>query len=318
MPKFNFDSEIQESKWAVEPIIPLGQLVFLLAQAGVGKSLVAEDLAVHIVHEIPFCGFVTNYGDVLIIDQDTPTAVLSKRLIRFAKGLNSEPKHELFVETMRNFSLSDGTIMTAIKSHPSVVMVIIDSLHSVCGKFNPNSTGDMSSLARLKSTCLKEDRTILINHHISEKLNYSVEQLMTENSHTMSMGNSAIIQQADSYYIVGATAENGITNKIYLRPVAKRVSIRSTPLILQLLQTSEEGERMEFGGDYVLNLSDEEQDCLTLFKENPSDRTVKEVYEDIGHRHGEIAIRTALKTLTDKALLVMSRHRSNLFKYRLP
>lgn len=208
--------------------------------------------------------------------------------------------------------------MSIIKDHPTCVLVIVDSLHSVCGRLNPNYTSDMNRLSKLKASCIDSQRSILINHHISEKSPFTVEQLMTDNTHAMAMGNSAIIQQADSYYVVGASAANGLTNKLYIRPVAKRESIRSTPLILQIVQPSDDSERLEFFGDYSLNMSNEELDCLTLFRENPSDRTVKEVYEDMGHKHGEKATRVALANLSDKALLAMSRHKSNLFKYRLP
>ena len=316
MAKFDFNTTVEEAKWAVEPIIPLGHLGIVLAQSGVGKSLIVESLAVHMVHEVPFCGFTTNFGDVLIIDQDTPSNVLTNRLVKFGKAMGCVPKHRLFVESMKDYSLADSTLRTVIKDHGSAVLVIIDSLHSVCGRLNPNYTSDMNILAKLKSDCLTGHRTILINHHISEKSPYTIEQLMTDNSHSMSMGNSAIIQQADSYYIVGAMASNGLTNKLYIRPIAKRVSIRSTPLILQIVQPSEDSERLEFKGDYVLNLSTEELDCLTLFKEQPTDRTVREVYECMGHKHGETVIREALNSLSDKGLIVMSKHKSNLFKYK--
>jgi len=315
---FDFETQVEETKWLVEPIIPLGHLGIILAQAGVGKSLFAENLAVHIVFEVPFCGFNTLFGDVLIIDQDTPTNTLTQRLKKFGKALGKEPKHQLFVETMKNYSLSEGTVVTLIQDHPTACVVIIDSLHSVLGRFNPNSTTDMNYLAKLKSQCLSSGRSILFNHHISEKLPYTVAQLMTDNSHAMSMGNSAIIQQADSYYIVGASAENGLTNRLYIRPIAKRVSIRTTPLILQVVQPSEDSEQLVFEGDYVLNLNDAELDCLTLFKEFPSDRTVKNVYEDMGQKHGLTAVRNSLDSLQQKGMLLMSRHRSNLFKYKLP
>jgi len=316
MPKFDFNTTVAETKWSVEPIIPLGHLGIVLAQSGVGKSLIVESLAVHIVHEVPFCGFNTNFGDVLIIDQDTPTNVLTNRLIKFGKAMGCAPKHRLFVESMKDYSLADSALRTVIKDHGSTVLVIIDSLHSVCGRLNPNYTSDMNILAKLKSDCLTGHRTILINHHISEKSPYTIAQLMTDNSHSMSMGNSAIIQQADTFYIVGAMATNGLTSKLYIRPVAKRVSIRPTPLILQIVQPTPDSERLEYQGDYVLNFSEVELDCLTLFKEYPFDRTVKQAYDDMGQRHGIIAVREALASLNTKGLLLLSRHKSNLFKYK--
>lgn len=314
---FDFNTTPETHDWLVEPIIPLGQLCLFLAQSGVGKSLIVEDLAVHIISETPFCGFKTVGGDVLIIDQDTPNDVLTRRLIKFGNS-HPEKRHNLYIESMKGYSLADGTVMTIIKDYPTVQLVIIDCLHSVCGSLNPNYTNDMNVLARLKKECLTKEKTIILNHHITEKVDYTVDRLMANNPHLMAMGNSAIIQQADTYYIIGASAENGVTDKMYVRPVAKRVSVKSTPLILRILQPSETSEKFEYLGEYTPELSEAEADCIAFFRENPSDRTVRETYEGMGHLHGEKAIREALSDLSKKGLLVLSRHQHNLFKYRLP
>lgn len=302
----------------MEDLIPLNQLCIFLAQSGVGKSLLVESLAVHTVHGMPFCGWDICSGDALIIDQDTPEQVLYKRLIQFSKGLDTIKKHNLYVESMKGYLLSNKSLLGAIKQYPSVKLVVIDSLHSVCGTLNPNYTTDMNILARLKSECLTKDKTIIINHHISEKANVSVDSLMVSNPHLMAMGNSTIIQQADSYFIIGALAENGRTEKVYIRPVAKRAKINTHPLVLQIVNPQFGGERFEFLSTYEPDLTDEELDTLTYFREQPSDRTVKETYDGMGHQHGEKAIREALANLNKKGLLLLSKHKANLFKYRLP
>lgn len=316
--KFDFEVVPEQVEWLVEPLIPLGQLCFFIAQAGVGKSLLAEALVVHIVYGKPFCGFKTIEGDVLLIDQDTPTRVLEQRLIRFGRAMQQEKKHELFVESMRGYNLSDRTLITAIKDHSTVKLVIVDCLHTVCGRLNPNYTADMNVLAKLKKECLTPTRTIIFNHHITEKVSYPVERLMSGDFHIMSMGASAIVQQADTYYIIGATAEDGRTNKVYIRPIPKRVSVKTMPLVLQVVHPSTESEYFEFQGEYNPELEEVELDCLTFFREQPSDRTVKQTLEDMGHLHGEKALRKALASLSKKGLLVLSRHKANLFKYRLP
>lgn len=318
MPKFDFGITPEQPNWLVEPLIPLGHLCFALAQAGVGKSLLVEDLAIDIVHGKSFCGFDTAEGDVLLIDQDTPGNTLQRRLIQFSRGAQCEKKHDLFVESMQGYSLADNTLITTINDHPTAKLIIIDCLHSVCGHLNPNFTSDMSILARLKERCLTPEKTIIINHHISEKKDLTAEDLMSDNTHTMAMGNSAIIQQADTYYIVGAFSENGVTNKLYLRPIAKRVSIKSKAIVLQMVHPNEEGERLEFLGEYTPDMGEVESDIITFFREQPGDRDVKRVFDEMGQLHGINAVRKALKSLTDRGLLVMSRHKSNLFKYRLP
>jgi len=318
MADFDFDTDPIETQWVVDGLIPVGHLCLLLAQAGVGKSLVVEDLAVHIVFDMPFCSMATVASNVLLIDQDTPTDILTKRLTKFGKGMKSEQKHRLFVESMNQYSLSNESLVRVINNHPSAKVVIIDCLHSICDKLNPNHTSDMGILAKLKQKCLVDGRTIILNHHISEKINYTVDELMVGNTHSLAMGNSAIIQQADTYYIVGAEAENGLTNKVYVRPVAKRVAISSKPLVLKIVKPTEDSEKLEYFGLFEPEFSDLEQDILMLFRERPSDRSIKDIYEDIGHKANEATVRKALTTLEKKGLLIMNRKSHNLFKYRLP
>jgi hypothetical protein len=327
MAEFNPDIIAEETSWLVEGLVPNGHLCICLAQAGVGKSLWAESLAVHISSGVDFCHLKTRPSDVLIIDQDTPTKVLQKRLSRFFKGVSNiqtenSNKNKLFFESMNGYNFSDGTIFTLIKDHPTAKVVIIDSLFSVCGKLNPNSISDLNqALVKLKNECLTEDKVIIINHHISEKMpDASLEFLMTENPHVFSMGASSVIQQADTYYIIGASAENGMTNRIYLRPIAKRAPVNSIPKIFRLIQPEKDSERMEFDGEWDgVNLAGEERDVLMYFRANPQDaKSVIDVYKDTGHVHGETAIRKALQSLEKKGLLVLSKQRSNLFKYKLP
>jgi RecA-family ATPase len=317
MAEFDFKAEVEETKWLIDNLIPIGHLCFVLAQAGVGKSLLVEAIAISIIKGIPFGDKKAVEGDVLIVDQDTPADTLKKRLLKLGNALEMPNKHKLFVESMKGYSLDNGTLQTIISDHPTAVLTIVDSLHSVCGKLNPNYTTDMSVLAKLKSRCINAHNSIIFNHHISQKEELTVDVLMTGDAGHFAMGSSTIMQQADTYYIVGASATDGRTNRIYVRPVSKRTSIPGKPLILRLLAT-EKGELIEYDGVYESGLGDTEADILTLFKEQDLERTVKEVYEAMGHRYGEQAIRASLSELDKRGFLAMSKHKSNLFKFRLP
>ncbi len=316
--KFDLSTKTEEVKWAIEGLIPSGQLCIILAQAGVGKSLVVEEIAICVAFGIPFLDMKTIDCNVLIIDQDTPTDVLHRRLKKFAKGMRTVQKHDLFVESMQGYSLDNKSLINKINEYPTAKLVVIDCLHSICGKLNPNYTSDMGVLAKFKQECLSDGRTILVNHHISEKRELPIDMLMTGDPHSFAMSSSAIIQQADTYYVIGAQAENGFANKLFLRIVPKRVAVSSKPLILQITRPDNESERMEYMGLYEPEYGEVELDILSLFRESPSDRTCKEVYESMGHKHGEKSIRIALIKLEKSGLITMSRHKSNLFKYRLP
>lgn len=314
---FDFQTTVPEVMWLVDLLIPLGQLGMMLAQAGVGKSLLLEDLAVSLVSGIPFCGFKSVEGDVLIIDQDTATNDLHRRLLRFGHAMGLEPKHRLFVESMNGYGLDDGTLISAIEDHPTICLAVIDSLHSICGRLNPNSTSDMNRWAKLKERCLRSNLTILVNHHISQKFELDIDTLMQGDTAKLSMGSSAIIQQCDSYYIIGARAEQGETKLMYVRPVSKRASIPTEPIVLRMIP-KEDGEMLDYEGRYEPNLDEAEYDVMTLFTEQGIERTVKEAYDSMGQKHGIITVRKALASLETKGKLRVSRHKANLFKYRLP
>jgi len=256
-------------------------------------------------------------GDVLLIDQDTPADVLQRRLLRFGQALELEPKYQLFVKSMAGYALGNGTLATLINDYPTVRLVVIDSLHSVCDKLNPNYTSDMSRWAILKKQCLQPEMSILVNHHISQKWELDIEALMNGDANKLAMGNSAIIQQADTYYIVGARAEEGRTNLMYLRPVSKRVSIPTSPIVLKMVE-NERGEMLDYEGRYEPDLDEVEYDAMTLFAEQDIERTVKEAYDAMGQKHGIITVRKALASLEVKGKLRLSRHKANLFKYKLP
>lgn len=317
MAEFNFQKQPPPKSWTVEPLIPDKQLGVLLAQAGTGKSLLAENLAVCVAHGVPFCGFRTVEGDALLIDQDTPTDTLDARLLAFGQALQVEQKYKLFVESMKGYALGNGTLISAICDHPTVRLVVIDCLHSVCGRLNPNYTSDMNLWAKVKERCLNDHNSILLVHHISQKWELDIQALMQGEANRLAMGSSAIIQQADSYYVVGSREREGRVDKLYARPVSKRVSIPLDPIVLRVLPT-EYGELIEYEGMYEPDLDDSEYDIMTLFKEQQLERTVKEVYEAMGHKHGEKKVRQALSSLETQNKLSISRHRANLFKYRLP
>jgi len=315
---FDFKTSVPEASWLVEPLIPAGQLGIILAQAGVGKSLLVENLAVNTVFGIPFCGFKSVEGDVLLIDQDTPTDTLHRRLLRFANAMGNEPKHKLFIESMSGYSLGNGTLASVINDHPTICLAVIDSLHSVCGRLNPNYTSDMNQWAVLKERCLRPGLSIIVNHHISQKWELSIDALMQGDPNRLAMGNSAITQQCDTYYIVGARAENGEAKQMYLRPVSRRTSIPLAPIVLKMISKSSNSEMLDYEGRYEPDLDQAEYDVMTLFAEQDIERTVKEVYEAMGQKHGIEKTRKALASLEVKGKLRLSRHKANLFKYRLP
>jgi hypothetical protein len=233
------------------------------------------------------------------------------------KALGSKPKHKLDIFSMRDLSLSNGSLVYVVKNSDAK-LVIIDCMHSVCGGLNPNKTFDMSKLALLKAECLTKDRTIIIAHHITEKVTRNLNEMMNSNSHISGMGNSAIRQQTDTEYILTSTINDGKIDQIYLRPVAKRAAVSQKPLILRILEPNEDIMSLEFAGYYVPDLDESEQDIYMLFTEFPKEYTIKEIVEAVGQKYSVQEVRDALVSLEIRKKLIMSRSRHNMFKYRMP
>jgi RecA-family ATPase len=317
--KFAFDpkAKIPEDQWLVEQFIPLGHLIPMLALSGVGKSFLAEALAVSVAYGKPFLGAEIFEGDVLIIDQDTPEPTLKRRLAAMAKAMGCEKKHRLDILSMENLSLKD-TLIRAILQYPTAAFILIDSLNSVTGGLDRNNTNDMSVISRLKMACLRPNRTVMVTHHISQHAEVTLEDLMSGEPDGLAMGSSVLLQQADTYYILGApAARSGKMETLYVRPIAKRQAIEYGPIILNF-HDDDTGMRFEFQGDYVVTENECQEDILLLFRHDSKERTVREVYNDMREKWGIIKVRDELRELAHQGKLLERREKNNAFIYRLP
>jgi len=315
MARFDFSAPIPEAKWLVKDLVPLGHLCVILAQSGAGNSFASESLAVSVAAGESWLGFDTTPGDVLIIDQDTPTNVLRERLKRICAAVGI-PKHNIEYQSMQNLSLENGHI-SKLAHDLKPRLIIIDSLHSVCGKLNSNSTMAMAALAQLKADCLNPECTIVINHHLTEKLDYKMEELMSYDKHLSGMGSSVIKQTTDTEYILASTIKDNKIDLLYLRPIAKRQNIPQKVVSMRFLE-SDGYLNLEFAGYFDSTLTDAESDMLLLLESHPMDLTVKQAKEAMGSKWADKEIRRAFSTLEHKGKVIMSRHPRNLFTYRLP
>ncbi len=319
---FDFKKTLTKPRWLVEELIPLGHFICLYSQSGVGKSFVAEGLAVTIVHAQQFLGRPTVEGDVLLIDQDTPRDVLERRLKMFSRGLGSSPKHSLYVHSQEDLSLaydqpgSTSSLVNVIQKYPGVVLVIIDSLLSICSKLNPDKAQDMMVLAKLKSDCLNPNLSIIINHHISEKRDMSSLNLMTGNPRSLSMCSSVINQQADTYYILAPNKQSAKLEELVVRPIAKRQSLSGNPYILKLLET-EHSLIWQNGPEWKEPLDDCARDILDTAKLEILPLTVLGVHTRFKELYGINRIRDTMKTLETMGCLRRNISKSNLHQYYL-
>lgn len=313
---------VQQQKWLVHELIALGSLGFIFAQAGVGKSYWTEQLAVAVAYNQLFLDLHTQHGDVLLIDEDSPPNTVSNRLAAFYNYKPCPNKFKLHVHSMEGTSFKRNLISTILQ-YPNVKLVIIDSLISVMDGYDINRT-DMvdSSLKALRNQCLHPDVSILITHHISEKVDLSPVELMDRNSSVLSMGSSAINQKADYYFVMSSPNKGGKLEKLFVRPVSKRCYIPYIPFSCTLKSDRntlhfEELKVFESSND---NLNEVEQDII-LFFESSTDRDKGKYFSDIhkafSGKYSEPIVRSNLKSLCDKGRLTCGKEYHNKFLYTL-
>lgn len=316
---FDFNVKIPKTRWLVYGLLALNDLIALLSQAGVGKSFLLEQLVLCIITETPFLGRAVRGGDVLLLDQDTPSTTLDRRLLMFHKGCGGEPpKHKLFKLSMEGLSFSDGSLYKAIAEYPSAILVVIDSLHTMVGSLDMNSAKDMSVLAVLKSQYLNENRTIVISHHISEKKEETIDDYMVGSTNALAMFSSTINQNLDTYFILAAKPNKGQKlEELFIRPVVKRTPLSASPMLLYL---SEKDGSLKFHyiSDYNTDCDSEcHRNIVRLFLEDPSDRGAKQVYQGMNMKWGINTVRVVLRQLATAGRLIETVKPPKMFVYSL-
>lgn len=311
---FNPSKYIPPVKWLVDELIPLNSLSFVLSQAGVGKSWFVEYLATCISHNIKFLNRKTLGGGVLIIDQDTPTDVLYNRLKKFSYG--KRPKNNLYVESMKGYTISDKLVDLINEDYKEVKLVVIDSLHGISGHINVNDTHEMSKLSILKQNILcdlERDISLVVTHHTSEKVIATLDETMTSQTFGLfTMGSSVINQVADNIYFLASPEKGSRLKRLYLRPVAKRFDIDTEPIKMLLMEDN--GVYLKYDGVYEKEDEVEKRILETLYRKSPKVLTVNEIYENIG-LYGINQIRETLRRMIIEKKVKYAVTAHNLHKF---
>jgi RecA-family ATPase len=317
---YNFNNPIKQRRWVVDGFIPANSLVPFIAKESAGKSFFVEALAVALIHGSRFLGRKTQASNVLLIDQDTPEETLHIRLNAFKNAITTPQVRKLYQVT-EQVSLDDGSLIRKINENKQAKVIIIDSLHSVCGELNPNTTSDMYVLSELKRKVLNNGRTIIFTHHISTHNLLKVDEMMTtETIGNLSMGSSAILQQADTYFVLGSKTNSDL-EKLYVRPVQKRVPLKIKPFVVKL-EDDKVKKKMKFvfDSDYAEKIPffEPDKDVLCVLKERWKKKLppigVPIIFNsELNRRHEMYHVRRAISRLLKSKKII--EHRVGLRKF---
>lgn len=172
-------------KWHVPDLIPAGAVTMLSGDGGVGKSLLALQLAVATVLGRDWIGRVTNKGSVLFFSAEDEQHELHRRLFDIAKyyatdlsGLNGLTLLDV-VGKDALLSVVGGTGRSMVKTalftkiegwiaENKPALVVLDTLSDVFGGDEINRSHARQFIGHLRSLCTEYRTTILILSHPSQ------------------------------------------------------------------------------------------------------------------------------------------------------
>jgi hypothetical protein len=315
---FDFDEKPGPTEWHAEGLIPAKTLLLVLSQTGVGKSWFVEGLAVCTVYDCPFAGRKICCTDVLIIDEDTPTDTLKKRIQAFSKSMQCKRKKELYYKSHKGYALSDESLISLLNEYAHCKLVIVDCLSEVLGGLDINKDIDVRRLAKLKAVAVKNGQTLIITHHISEHAGMSPDDLMTTSDvNTLAMGSSAINRVVDTYFILASEKREGKLDRLYIRPVSKRIQLDERPFMVRL---TEKNGGLEFvmNGLYEQPLNEIDRDIVTWLSEPPPrELEIMQLYHEAAGKYGVWVVRRSVKRLKAKGIVIERKVHHNKVLYRI-
>ena len=80
-----------EARWLVDDLMPAGYVLMLYSPEGVGKTVLAYNLAISVATNTPFLGRPTGSGTVLYLDEENPDLYLHDLLSKMCRARGLKP-----------------------------------------------------------------------------------------------------------------------------------------------------------------------------------------------------------------------------------
>ncbi|MEX2227567.1 MAG: AAA family ATPase [Dehalococcoidia bacterium] len=156
--------------WLVEPLIPRGGMVALVGKPASGKTWLALDLAIAIASGRPWLRkYQVIAGPVLLIDEESPAAILKARLELLIRGAGLEGAAlPIEVASKEGLNLSNGRCVDDLKEVIARIrpaLVVIDAFAEV-HRESENSADEVAKIFnRLRAAGRSCDPAFVVLHH---------------------------------------------------------------------------------------------------------------------------------------------------------
>jgi len=311
----DFVKENQRRDWLVKGLLPQGHVILVAGLGGAGKSLVAEDTAIHIAGGKPSLGLPVTKGPVILIDEDTPTDELQNRLERLTAGLSlSLDDLPIRIHSFENFRFDDEQSLQNLEKEAaefSARLIIFDCLGKMMGNFDENSAKDCNRAGAAWNRLKVGGRTIMVLHHFGKREGNTQRDFIK-----LIRGSGALVANSDTAFAIEPGTQNPTTFNIYPVERRRKLDIRE-PFGIQLSEDKEQTWVQLEWAEVKRELSDLAKDIFPLFHKDKAKLDVYEVKRKLRGFAGDRDIRLALQELEGAKLLRRGRARHNRYVYSL-
>ena len=164
-------------EWAIEDVLPLGEITLAFGDSGSGKSFAMFDMSLCVARGIPFTGRNVEPGLVIYVAAEAGKG-FSKRKVAYSIQHSLEPSDPLpfVLMTKRpDFFHDDADAVALIEEIEKIrkrytarlILIVLDTLSAMAPGMNENASADVS-MVRKRLMMLQErfDAAICLVHHM--------------------------------------------------------------------------------------------------------------------------------------------------------
>lgn len=163
-------------EYAIEGLFPRGGIALIVGAPGSKKTFAVLDAALCIALGRPWLGFETTQGTVLIIDEESGTRRLNKRLAEAMRAYDAPDETPIAYTSLEAFNfrstLDLGYIEQLIKEI-NPIFVVVDALADVTPGADENSVKDvMPAFLAIKGIADRTQTSFAVIHHANKQGGY--------------------------------------------------------------------------------------------------------------------------------------------------
>lgn len=303
-------------QWLVRGLIPHGHSILTAGMPGVGKSWIADALAIAVAGDKPFLGLQVMSGPVILVDEDTPSDELGNRCGRLVSGLDLVLEDvPLHVHSMENIDLTDETIVQRLEREvvqTRSVLIILDCLGKVMGgDFNENSATDANVAGAVWSRLKAQGVTVFATHHLNKR-----EGNLATDFVKLSRGSAGLVANSDTAFGMELGRRSPTRFNVYPQERRRKLNLRE-PFGIEL----EEDDDLTWARlklvDVTREVSDLARAIWPLFHDDRATLGVDDVKRRLKGLGSDHEVREALHELHSHGLLQLGRDVHNRYLYSL-